>query len=62
MNHGKNHAQMRAEFGSAPTSTSEYEIGGRKYIVVSHYAGGKEIDSTIRSLAIDRAKREMGIS
>ena len=40
----------------------ENEIGGRKYIVVSHYAGGKEIDSTIRSLAIDRAKREMGIS
>ena len=54
--------QMCAEFGSAPTSTGEYEIGGRKYIVVSHYAGGKEIGSTIRSLAIDRAKREMGIS
>ena len=54
--------QLCGVFGSPPASTSEYEIGGRKYIVVSHYAGGKEIDSTIRSLAIDRAKREMGIS
>ena len=53
--------QMCTEFGSAPTTTSNYEIGGRKYIVVSHYVGNKEIGCAIRSLAIDRAKREMGI-
>ena len=54
--------QLSAEHGSAPTSMREYEIGGKKYIVTSHYAGEKEIDRTIRSIAIDRAKREMGIA
>lgn len=54
--------QLSAEHGSAPTSMREYEIGGKKYIVTSHYAGEKEIDSTIRSIAINRAKREMGIA
>ena len=34
--------QMSAELDSAPTSMSEYEIGGRKYIVVSHYVGNKD--------------------
>lgn len=33
---------MSAEFSSSPTSMSEYEIGGRKYIVVSHYVGNKD--------------------
>ena len=54
--------QLSAEHGSAPTSMREYEIGGKRYIVTSHYAGEKEIDSTIRSISIDRAKREMGIA
>ena len=55
-------SEMCAEFSSAHTSINEYEIRGKKYIVTSHYAGEKEIDSTIRSIAIDRAKREMGIA
>lgn len=54
--------QLSAELSSAPTSMREYEIGGKRYIVTSHYAGEKEIDGTIRSIAIDRAKREMGIA
>ena len=36
--------QMSAEFSSSPTSMSEYEIGGRKYIVVSHYVGNKDFN------------------
>ena len=54
--------QLSAKHSSAPTSMREYEIGGKRYIVTSHYAGEKEIDSTIRSISIDRAKREMGIA
>mgnify|MGYP001857383210 len=53
--------QMCAEFSSAPTSTREYEIRGKKYIVTSHYAGEKDIGQTIFALATDRAKRELGI-
>ena len=53
--------QMCAEFSSAPTSTREYEIRGKKYIVISHYAGEKDIGQTIFALATDRAKRELGI-
>lgn len=54
-------SEMCAEFSSAPTSTSEYEIRGKKYIVTSHYAGEKDIGQTIFTLATDRAKRELGI-
>ena len=53
--------QLSAEHGSAPTSMREYEIGGKKYIVTSHYAGDKDIGQTIFALATDRAKRELGI-
>lgn len=45
--------QMCAEFNSAPTSTREYEIRGKKYIVTSHYAGEKDIGQTIFTLATD---------
>ena len=62
MSYGKTMQQLSAEHSSAPTSMREYEIGGKRYIVTSHYAGEKEIDSTIRSIAIDGAKREMGIA
>lgn len=53
--------ELCVEFGSAPTSTSEYEIGGRKYIVTSHYVGDKDIGQVIYAIATDRAKRELGI-
>ena len=53
--------ELCTEFGSAPTSTREYEIGGRKYIVTSHYAGDKDIGQVIYAIATDRAKRELGI-
>lgn len=38
-----------------PTSTREYEIGGRKYIVISHYAGKKNLGVTMQKLAAERA-------
>ena len=53
--------ELCAEFGSAPTTTSEYEIRGKKYIVTSHYAGDKDIGQVIYAIATDRAKRELGI-
>ena len=51
--------ELCVEFGSAPTSTSEYEIGGRKYIVTSHYVGRKNVDNVLREIAVKRACFDM---
>lgn len=44
--------QMSAEFGSAPTSMSEYEIGGRKYIVKEVTQAKTDVDEFIRRLKL----------
>lgn len=44
--------QSGAEFGSAPTSTNEYEIREKKYIVTSHCVGGKRLSKSIRRSGI----------
>ena len=51
--------ELCVEFGSAPTSTSEDEIGGRKYIVTSHYVGKKNVDNVLREIAVKRAYSDM---
>ena len=50
---------MCAEFDSAPTSMSEYEIGGRKYIVVSHYVGNKDFKKVFDDLAFSQVLADM---
>lgn len=51
--------ELCVEFGSAPTSTSEYEIGGRKYIVVSHYVGNKDFKKVFDDLAFSQVLADM---
>lgn len=51
--------QLSAEHGSAPTSTGEYEVGGKKYTVVSHYVGKKNVDNVLREIAVKRAYSDM---
>lgn len=51
--------QLSAEHGSAPTSMREYEIGGKKYTVVSHYVGKKNVDNVLREIAVKRAYFDM---
>ena len=51
--------QLRAEHGSAPTSMREYIIGGKKYTVVSHYVGKKNVDNVLREIAVKRAYFDM---
>lgn len=51
--------QLSAEHGSAPTSMREYEIGGKKYTVVSHYVGKKNVDNVLRKIAVKRAYSDM---
>ena len=50
---------MCAELKSAPTSMSEYEIGGRKYIVVSHYVGNKDFKKVFDDLAFSQVLADM---
>ncbi len=59
MTTGKNMQQTSAEFSSAPTSMSEYEIGGRKYIVVSHYVGNKDFKKVFDDLAFSQVLADM---
>ena len=51
--------QLSAKHGSAPTSMREYEIGGKKYTVVSHYVGKKNVDNVLREIAVKRAYFDM---
>ena len=51
--------QLSAEHGSAPNSMREYEIGGKKYTVVSHYVGKKNVDNVLREIAVKRAYSDM---
>ena len=51
--------QLSVEHGSAPTSMREYEIGGKKYTVVSHYVGKKNVDNVLREIAVKRAYSAM---
>ena len=38
--------------------TNEYEIDGKKFIVHSHFIGGKDIDKVISEIAFNRALNE----
>lgn len=38
---------------------SEYEIGGRKYIVVSHYVGNKDFKKVFDDLAFSQVLVDM---
>lgn len=51
--------QLSAEHGSAPTSMREHKIGGKKYTVVSHYVGKKNVDNVLREIAVKRAYFDM---
>ena len=51
--------QLSVEHGSAPTTMREYEIGGKKYTVVSHYVGKKNVDNVLREIDVKRAYSDM---
>ena len=51
--------QLSAEHGSAPPSMREYKIGRKKYTVVRHYVGKKNVDNVLREIAVKRAYFDM---
>ena len=52
-------APLNDEFGSAPTSTKQCEVGGKKYVVVSHYVGNKDFKKVFCDLAYRQVLADM---
>ena len=50
--------ELNEKYKDFPERVSEYEIGGEKYIVHSHFVGEKNIDEVIGRLAFERALKE----
>ena len=47
--------EMNKSHEQKPMTRRKYEIGGRKYFVISHYVGEKDIDEVIYRLAEKQA-------
>lgn len=43
-------------------SRRESEAGGKKFVVIRHFVGDKELSKLLLELAVSRANREMGLS
>ena len=50
--------ELNEKYKDFPERISEYEIGGKKYIVHSRFVGEKKIDEVIGRLAFERAVKE----
>ena len=54
-----NAKELNEQYRDCPTQKHEFEIEERKYIVVSHYVGEKDLDEVVYRNAYDRAMREL---
>ena len=54
-----NAKELNEQYRDCPAQEQEYEIEGRKYIVVSHYVGEKDLDEVVYRNAYDRAMSEL---
>ena len=50
--------ELNKRYKDSPVRTNEYEIDGKKFIVHSHFIGGKDIDKVISEIAFNRALNE----
>ena len=51
-------AELNEKCKDCPVRRSEYEIGGKKYIVTSHFVGNKDLDKVLYDIAFRRACEE----
>lgn len=54
-----NAKELNDKFKDCPTQKTEIEIEGRKYIVVSHFTGIKDLDEVVYKNAYNRAMCEL---
>lgn len=51
--------ELKQEFSNFSTNQSEYDVNDKKYIVVSHFVGNKNINEILIKLAQKQAYSEM---
>lgn len=54
-----NAKELNEQYRKCPTQEQVFEIEGRKYIVVSHYVGEKDLDEVVYRNAYHRAVSEL---
>lgn len=50
--------ELTQQFKDFPTKKNQYEIDDRKYIVISHFVGNKDINEILLGLAKKQAYNE----
>ena len=51
--------ELKQQFKDFPTAQKEYEIDDRKYIVISHFVGDKNVNEILLGLAKKQAYNEI---
>lgn len=54
-----NAKELNEKFKDCLTQEQEFEIEGRKYIIVSHYTGKKDLDEVVYKNAYNQAMDEV---
>ena len=52
--------QLRSRLDGCPTESVQTQADGKKFTVVRHFAGDKELGKVIAEIARERADRETG--
>jgi len=58
-NNKKTLNEMNRQYETTPVSNQEYCIDKTKFLVVSHYTGGKDVDEVLNDIAIRQAYADM---
>ena len=53
-----NASELKKQFKECPTQVKEYMIGGRKFIVISHFTGKKNLDEIVFKNSYKKAMAE----
>ena len=54
-----NAKELNEQSKDCPTQEQEFEIEGRKYIIISHYTGKKDLDEVVYRNAYNQAMDEV---
>ena len=54
-----NAKELNDKFKDCPTQMTEIEIEGRKYVVISHFSGQKDLDDVVYKNAYKQAMDEV---
>ena len=54
-----NAMELNEKFKDCPTMKTEVEVDGRKYIVISHFTGQKDLDDVVYNNAYKQAIDEV---